>query len=108
MKTKEELSALKNEAEALNRKLAELSEDELEQVSGGDIVPDNGLDTVKLNDGICIHCGGQLMKLLDIQIPNLGSDTSFLCTSCFCQYVHHVTLQQRADYWMDNGVLSAE
>ena len=35
MKTKEELNALKEEVEALNRKLAELSEDELEQVTGG-------------------------------------------------------------------------
>ena len=35
MKTKEELSALKEEVETLNKKLAELSEEELEQVSGG-------------------------------------------------------------------------
>ena len=35
MKTKEELSALKKEVETMNRKLAELSEEELEQVCGG-------------------------------------------------------------------------
>ena len=35
MKTKEELIALKEEVEKLNKKLAELSEEELEQVSGG-------------------------------------------------------------------------
>ena len=35
MKTKEELNKLKDEFEALNKKLAELTEDELEQVSGG-------------------------------------------------------------------------
>ena len=35
MKTKEELNALKEEAETLNKKLAELSEEELAQVSGG-------------------------------------------------------------------------
>ena len=35
MKTKEELNALKNEVEALNAKLAELTEDELVQVTGG-------------------------------------------------------------------------
>ena len=35
MKTKEELSALKAEVETLNKKLAKLSEEELEQVSGG-------------------------------------------------------------------------
>ena len=35
MKTKEELNALKNEVEVMNKKLAELTEDELQQVSGG-------------------------------------------------------------------------
>ena len=37
MKTKEELNALKNEVEALNKKLAELTGDELAEVSGGNI-----------------------------------------------------------------------
>ena len=35
MKTKEELNALKKEVETLNKKLAELTEEELEQASGG-------------------------------------------------------------------------
>ena len=35
MKTKEELNALKKEVEALNKKLAELSDKELEEVVGG-------------------------------------------------------------------------
>ena len=35
MKTKEELNALKEEVETLNKKLAELSEDELKKVAGG-------------------------------------------------------------------------
>ena len=35
MKTKEELNALKEEVEALNKKLAELTEEELAQVAGG-------------------------------------------------------------------------
>ena len=35
MKTKEELNTLKNEVESLNRKLAELSEDEMNEVAGG-------------------------------------------------------------------------
>ncbi len=38
MKTKEELNALKEEVETLNKKLAELNEEELAQVSGG-VVP---------------------------------------------------------------------
>ena len=35
MKTKEELNALKEEVETLNKKLEELTEEELEQVTGG-------------------------------------------------------------------------
>ena len=35
MKTKEELNALKEEVKAMSNKLAELNEDELEQVTGG-------------------------------------------------------------------------
>ena len=35
MKTKEELNALKEEVETLNKKLAELTEDELKLVTGG-------------------------------------------------------------------------
>ena len=35
MKTKEELNALKKEVETLNKKLAELTEEELVQVCGG-------------------------------------------------------------------------
>ena len=37
MKTPEELKELKEEVEALNKKLAELTDDELEQVSGGSV-----------------------------------------------------------------------
>ena len=37
MKSKEELNALKEEVETLNKKLAELTDDELEQVSGGSV-----------------------------------------------------------------------
>ena len=37
MKTKEELNALKEEAETVSRKFHALNEEELEQVSGGDI-----------------------------------------------------------------------
>ncbi len=40
MKTKEELNALKKDVECLNKKLMELSQEELEQVAGGDIFDD--------------------------------------------------------------------
>ena len=39
MKTTEELNALKEEVEALNKKLHELTEEELAQVSGGVVLP---------------------------------------------------------------------
>ena len=40
MKSKEELNTLKEEVETLNRKLHELTEEELEQVSGGVYIKD--------------------------------------------------------------------
>ena len=50
MKTKEELNVLKEEVEALNKKLHELTEEEIAQVTGGgDIVRVNGEDIAKLN-----------------------------------------------------------
>ena len=45
MKTKEELTVLKDEFEALNKKLAELSEDELKEVAGGVTLDMNGKDS---------------------------------------------------------------
>ena len=48
MKTKEELTALKNEVEALNKKLAELTEEDLKKVNGGST---GGIMT------ICQKCG---------------------------------------------------
>ena len=39
MNTKEELNALKEEVEALNKKLAELTEEELKAVAGGGFSP---------------------------------------------------------------------
>ena len=40
MKTKEELTALKEEVEAVSKKLSELTEDELAQVTGGSYMQD--------------------------------------------------------------------
>ena len=44
MKTKEELNALKEEVETVSRKLAELTEEELAQVSGGGYGGENTYD----------------------------------------------------------------
>ena len=55
MKTKEELNALKEEVEAVNRKLQELTEEELAQVSGG--AYNNGLTDQYTGSGDYIHPG---------------------------------------------------
>ena len=56
MKTKEELNALKEEVETLSKKLHELTEEELAQVSGGGVtVP----DWLRLDGSLCLEdcCG---------------------------------------------------
>ena len=50
MKTKEELNVLKEEVETLNKKLHELTEEELKQVSGG-LGPSSGKKLY------CVKCG---------------------------------------------------
>ena len=56
MKTKEELNAIKEKVETLNRKLAELSEDELDQVIGG-LNFDRGSITPYYTDGFNVDEG---------------------------------------------------
>ena len=52
MKTKEELTAIKEEVETLNRKLAELTDEELEHITGGSMDPRH-LYTIKCKlDGL--------------------------------------------------------
>ena len=50
MKTAEELKALKNEVESLNKKLAELTDEELAQVCGG-FGPERLTDSVEAIGG---------------------------------------------------------
>ena len=59
MKTKEELNALKEEVETLNKKLHELTEEELEQVSGGNVpVAPGGHPTYSFkNNPTSTYCG---------------------------------------------------
>ena len=66
MKTKEELNALKNEVEALNKKLAELTEEELEQVTGGEgkePCPKGLTEMVHCHD--CLRCEHNEKHLID-------------------------------------------
>lgn len=83
MKTKEELNALKSEIEALNKKLAELSEDELVQVVGGQVVdptrPWFGQDTRW--DMICKVCGANFDSWWG-PVPDNGDVIYRDCPSC--------------------------
>ena len=62
--TQEELNVIKEEIETLNKKLAELTDEELEQVSGGDgseykprgCYITNVNDTPTGSPGDCKHC----------------------------------------------------
>ena len=47
MKTREELNALKEEVEAVSRKLRELTDEELAQIVGGGTIQDVSSNTVK-------------------------------------------------------------
>ena len=68
MKTKEELNALKEEMETLSKKLAELNEEEMKQVTGGAY---EGGD-------ICFLCGGKL----EFTVHTSGGVSWYHCTGC--------------------------
>ncbi len=57
MKTKEELNALKEEVETVNKKLAELNEEELAQVSGGIVPPSQREDLPKNTVPLYVELG---------------------------------------------------
>ena len=57
MKTKEELNALKEEFKTMNKKLAELTNEELEQVTGGTVAPCVVMPA-KPGPGCCTMAGG--------------------------------------------------
>ena len=61
MKAKEELNLLKEEVEKLNAKLAELTEEELEQVFGG---TDSGYIKIKI---VCKACGKECNSLAELR-----------------------------------------
>ena len=56
MKTKEELNALKEEVETMNKKLAELTEEELAQVNEGQVIPKIAtIADIKVGDSVFAH-----------------------------------------------------
>ena len=75
--TQEELNVIKKEIETLNKKLAELTEEELAQVSGGNgaeykprgCYMANVNDTPTVSPGDCKHCGSyyRTCKLLSYE-----------------------------------------
>ena len=71
MKTKEELNALKEEVETVSKKLHELTEEELVQVSGG-VLPDGNKPDGVLpgNDEIGINITGEEYNLVG-ELPAL-------------------------------------
>ena len=64
MKTKEELNALKEEVEALNKKLAELTEEELAQLYGGFAHVSGGFNGYTEGCKTCV-CYGHLRNCKD-------------------------------------------
>lgn len=69
MEINEELNVLKEEIETLNKKLSELTAEELKQVTGGE-----GAVTMCR----CPECGGLLEKLTDFIDPY----PAYMCTRC--------------------------
>ena len=66
MKTKEELNALKEEVETLNKKLHELTDEELEQVSGGGVK----LNAIAMSNGIM---PGLVSQIVQFQSEETGN-----------------------------------
>ena len=80
MKTKEELNALKEEVETLNKKLAELSEDELKQITGGqNVMPVIFAGTKEVDEQII---SGFVPKTEPVMSPS-GESSPFDCNGYF-------------------------
>ena len=62
MKTQEELNALKEEAETVNRKLHELTDEELAQVTGGET---GGIVECGVVVGFCPNCRFELRAIYE-------------------------------------------
>ena len=72
MKTKEELNTLKEEVETLSKKLAELTEDELAQISGGFSMKDG---TYWLSPGDCFMISDMIVVYEGLSTQCSGTDS---------------------------------
>lgn len=88
MKTKEELNALKNEVKTLNAKLAELSEDELDQVTGGIFFD-------KQEGKYCKYCDAETSQTYQGYGTGWTSGQSFVCKLYECNVCHNT------NYWVN-------
>ena len=65
MKTNEEPNAIKNETETVTKKLPELTDEDLEQVTGGDVRVHNSHPCTRLR-----RCAGDPVKIAQCQESN--------------------------------------
>lgn len=86
MKTKEELAALKEEVEALHKKLAELTEEELDQVTGGAAGASGISDEMtpfKIGDRfLTLSKSYEIIDILSVNLQN-QDETNYSCKVWF-------------------------
>lgn len=78
MKTKEELNALKEEYESLGRKLSELSEDELTNVTGGG----------RFLSGVRMKCDSCPCEIVWAECDDLKKN--YVCPLCGAETFHAI------------------
>ena len=81
MKTKEELEQIKEEVGTQKKKLAELNEEDLEQIRGGYLIVDGHiLEFGVPSSRYCPKCGNQMMCIYDC---TTGKEVDFTCEVCW-------------------------
>ena len=88
MKTKEELNAQKEEVETLNKKLHELTDEELAQVTGGVGLPSLQTGGVTVNDGNC----GQEVEIYEGKCKFHPEGVSIPNCNTTCPYYHNTKI----------------
>ena len=94
MRTKEELNALKTEVEAMNKKLQDLTEEELKQVVGGKVGSGNpDVDMSIENESIPVNPGGTCPRCkigcMQTVSDNVTKKPLYLtCSNLRCCYIY--------------------